>query len=33
VLLGQGEYLFAGLDLPLLGYGRTEHGLFTKCAA
>jgi hypothetical protein len=27
VLLGQGEYLFAGLDLPLLGYGRTEHGL------
>ena len=25
VLLGQGEKLFAGLDLPQLGYQRTEH--------
>jgi len=25
VLLGQGENLFAGLDLPALGYQRTEH--------
>ncbi len=25
VLLGQGENLFAGLDLPKLGYQRTEH--------
>jgi dihydrofolate reductase len=25
VLLGQGENLFAGLDLPKLGYERTEH--------
>ena len=25
VLLGQGENLFAGLDLPALGYRRTEH--------
>jgi dihydrofolate reductase len=25
VLLGSGEHLFAGLDLPKLGYQRTEH--------
>ena len=25
VLLGSGEHLFAGLDLPQLGYRRTEH--------
>ncbi len=25
VLLGGGEPLFAGLDLPKLGYERTEH--------
>ena len=25
VFLGQGENLFAGLDLPKLGYHRTEH--------
>ena len=25
VLLGAGEHLFAGLDLPKLGYQRTEH--------
>ena len=25
VLLGQGENLFVGLDLPKLGYERTEH--------
>jgi dihydrofolate reductase len=25
VLLGTGEHLFAGLDLPTLGYQRTEH--------
>ena len=25
VLLGQGENLFAGIDLPTLGYQRTEH--------
>lgn len=25
VLLGSGENLFAGLDLPALGYQRTEH--------
>ena len=25
VLLGAGENLFAGLDLPKLGYERTEH--------
>ena len=25
VFLGQGENLFAGLDLPKLGYQRTEH--------
>jgi len=25
VLLGEGENLFAGLDLPKLGYQRTEH--------
>jgi dihydrofolate reductase len=25
VLLGRGEHLFAGLDLPALGYGCTEH--------
>jgi dihydrofolate reductase len=24
-LLGSGENLFAGLDLPALGYTRTEH--------
>ena len=40
VLLGSGENLFAGLDLPALGYQRTEHGssphatpiIFTKRA-
>lgn len=40
VFLGQGENLFAGLDLPKLGYQRTEHVpsphathvVFTKCA-
>ena len=25
ILLGEGEHLFAGLDLPKLGYERTEH--------
>ena len=25
VLLGSGEHLLAGLDLPALGYERTEH--------
>ena len=25
VLLGEGENLYAGLDLPKLGYERTEH--------
>jgi dihydrofolate reductase len=25
VLLGSGEGLFAGIDLPALGYERTEH--------
>ena len=25
VLLGSGEHLFTGLDLPRLGYQRTEH--------
>jgi dihydrofolate reductase len=25
VLLGSGEHLFAGLDLPKLGYRRSEH--------
>ncbi len=25
VLLGAGENMFAGLDLPALGYKRTEH--------
>jgi len=25
VLLGNGEHLFSGLDLPRLGYQRTEH--------
>jgi dihydrofolate reductase len=24
-VLGQGEHLFTGLDLPALGYERTEH--------
>ena len=41
VLLGQGENLFAGLDLPKLGYQRTEHvpsprathAVFTKGAS
>ena len=41
LLLGQGENLFAGLDLPKLGYDRTEHVpsalathvVFTKRAA
>jgi dihydrofolate reductase len=25
VLLGAGEHLFSGIDLPNLGYQRTEH--------
>jgi hypothetical protein len=25
VLLGSGEHLFAGIDLPKLGFERTEH--------
>jgi len=31
VLLGSGEHLFTGLDLPALGYHCTEHVPSTKC--